>query len=341
MTYPQTYTHVINNSKSTCYLCYIVVEVLFMENMEYLYRELKAIEKWEKGQRGLFFWEKIGRLPFALLDKVTPRFLQDKINSLLDEIAKYIDNGGQYLVNSDTTLKKAAKILSSNEPLTLETVKELPLSDMGKAAESFISVRAKNAQIQGATTGIGGLFTLAIDIPLILGITLKTIQEVAVSYGYDPTHQEERIFMIKVMQFSSSDIVGKKAILEELTNPQRGQGFAQLQGWKEVFMTYRDNFGWKKLFQMIPVAGMIFGAWINKAAIKDVGEVAQMLYKKRRVLERLDKLENEYNIKRCRVRLYILTYPQSYTHLIHIFESTCYLCTYKQAPRQHLVHSRR
>ena len=245
-----------------------------MENKDVLYKELKAIEKWEKGQKGLFFWEKLGRLPFALLDKVTPKFLQDKINSLLDEIATYIDNGGQYLVNNEATLKKAAKVLSSNESLTLESVKELPLSDMEKVAESFISIRAKNAQIQGATTGIGGLFTLAIDIPLILGITLKTIQEVAVSYGYDPTNQEERIFMIKCMQFSSSDIVGKKAILEELTNPQRGQGFAQLQGWREVFMTYRDNFGWKKLFQMIPVAGMIFGAFINKAAIKDVGEVA-------------------------------------------------------------------
>ena len=267
-----------------------------MENKDNLYKELKSIEKWEKGQKGLFFWEKLGRIPFALLDKVTPKFLQDKINSLLDEIAIYIDNGGQYLVNNDATLKKAAKVLSSDESLTLESVQKLPLSDMEQVAESFISVRAKTAQIQGATTGIGGLFTLAIDIPLILGITLKTIQEVAVSYGYDPTNQEERIFMIKCMQFSSSDIVGKKAILEELTNPQRGQGFAQLQGWREVFMTYRDNFGWKKLFQMIPVAGMIFGAFINKAAIKDVGEVANMLYKKRRVLERLEKLETAENV---------------------------------------------
>ena len=262
-----------------------------MENREDLRKELKEIEKWEKDQKGLFFWEKLGRLPFALLDKVTPKFLQDKINSLLDEIATYIDNGGQYLVNNEATLNKAAKVLSSTE-LTFEEVKKLPLSDMEKVAESFISTRAKNAQIQGATTGIGGLFTLAIDIPLILGLTLKTIQEVAVAHGYDPTDQEERIFMIKCMQFTSSDIVGKKAILEELTNPQRGQGFAQLQGWREVFMTYRDNFGWKKLFQMIPVAGMIFGAYMNKAAIKDVGEVATMLYKKRRVLERLEKLEN-------------------------------------------------
>jgi len=269
-----------------------VAEVFPMENKDQLREELKTIEKWEKDQKGLFFWEKLGRIPFMMLDKVTPKFLHNKINDLLDEIAKYIDTGGQYLVNNDATLDKASKLLSLDGKLTLEDVQTFPLENMDKVANAFIVTRAKNAQIQGATTGIGGIFTLAIDIPLILGLTLKTIQEVAVAYGYDPTDKEERIFMVKCMQFTSSDVVGKKAILEELTAPKRGQGFSQLQGWREVFMTYRDNFGWKKLFQMIPIAGMIFGAYMNKTAIQDVGEAANMLYKKRRVLERLERLDN-------------------------------------------------
>ncbi|MFB5282747.1 EcsC family protein [Peribacillus sp. Hz7] len=263
-----------------------------MENKDQLREELKTIEKWEKDQKGLFFWEKLGRIPFMMLDKVTPKFLHNKINDLLDEVANYIDTGGQYLVNNDATLDKASKLLASDGKLTLEDVQTFPLENMDKVANAFIATRAKNAQIQGATTGIGGIFTLAIDIPLILGLTLKTIQEVAVAYGYDPTDKEERIFMVKCMQFTSSDVVGKKAILEELTAPKREQGFSQLQGWREVFMTYRDNFGWKKLFQMIPIAGMIFGAYMNKTAIQDVGEAANMLYKKRRVLERLERLDN-------------------------------------------------
>ena len=269
-----------------------MAEVFPMENKDQLREELQTIEKWEKDQKGLFFWEKLGRIPFMMLDKVTPKFLHNKINDLLDEIAKYIDTGGQYLVNNDATLDKASKLLSLDGKLTLEDVQTFPLENMDKVANAFIVTRAKNAQIQGATTGIGGIFTLAIDIPLILGLTLKTIQEVAVAYGYDPTDKEERIFMVKCMQFTSSDVVGKKAILEELTAPKRGQGFSQLQGWREVFMTYRDNFGWKKLFQMIPIAGMIFGAYMNKTAIQDVGEAANMLYKKRRVLERLERLDN-------------------------------------------------
>jgi hypothetical protein len=97
------------------------------------------------------------------------------------------------------------------------------------------------------------------------------------------------------MQFASSDIVGKKAILEELSACDKAsranQMMSQLQGWREVVAVYRDNFGWKKLFQMIPVAGMVFGAFINRGMLNDVAEAAVMLYRKRRVLIKL--AENE------------------------------------------------
>lgn len=146
---------------------------------------------------------------------------------------------------------------------------------------------------QGATTGIGGIFTLSIDIPLLLGISLKTLQEIAVAYGYDPNDKKERIFIVKCLQFTSSDIVGKQAVLKELSaysDPSMEKNdeiISQVQGWREVIMTYRDNFGWKKLFQMIPIAGMIFGSFINKSMIHDIGETGKMLYKKRRIYEKL------------------------------------------------------
>ncbi len=69
---------------------------------------------------------------------------------------------------------------------------------------------------------------------------------------------------------------------------------SQLQGWREVVYTYRDNFGWKKLFQMVPVAGMIFGAFINRSMISDLSEAGMMLYRKRKILERLEKTQVPY-----------------------------------------------
>ncbi|MED4604227.1 EcsC family protein, partial [Paenibacillus validus] len=162
---------------------------------------------------------------------------------------------------------------------------------MNRAAASLTHNRIKLATAQGATTGFGGLFTLAIDIPAILGLSLKTIQEVAMVYGYDPKEKPERVFVIKCLQFASADIVGKKAVLEELADygneSRKPESLSQLQGWREVVAAYRDNFGWKKLFQLVPIAGMLFGAVLNRSTLQDVAEAATMLYRKRRILERL------------------------------------------------------
>ncbi|MEH6937736.1 EcsC family protein [Bacillus sp. JJ664] len=261
-----------------------------MENKEYLLEQLKEIEKWEKDQKNLFFWEKIGRIPFMILDKITPKFIHDKIGSILDELSKYVNAGGQYLVSVPSTLAKMSKEISVEELTELDHVDQLSIEQMDKAASAFVLSRKQFAKVQGATTGFGGIFTLAIDVPILLGLTLKTLQEIAISYGYDPNDQEERIFIIKCLQFTSSDIVGKKAILEELTYVEGKKAFSQIEGWREVFFTYRDNMGWKKLFQMVPIAGLVFGAYVNKQAIEDVGEVGRMLYKKRKVMERMKSL---------------------------------------------------
>lgn len=45
-----------------------------MESREQLLHELNIIKTWESDQKDLWFWEKIGRLPFQLLDRLTPKF---------------------------------------------------------------------------------------------------------------------------------------------------------------------------------------------------------------------------------------------------------------------------
>ncbi|NHW35781.1 EcsC family protein [Paenibacillus aceris] len=277
-----------------------------METREVLLQELHTIRAWESEQKDLWFWEKIGRLPFQLLDRLTPKFLNTKISEALNELGNYLQAGGRYLISESGTLRHIEEVYSrieGNHPAqkhiaVIEDVGLLPLNIMDQAADEIVQSRTTLAGLQGATTGIGGILTLAIDIPAVLGLSLKTIQELAICYGYDPKIKQERIFTIKCMQFSSADIVGKKAILEELADyavneKADAQMISQLQGWREVFATYRDNWGWKKLFQLIPIAGILFGAWINRGTLKDVGEAAKMLYRKRRILERLRELEQD------------------------------------------------
>jgi hypothetical protein len=266
------------------------------ETKQYLLQELEVVTKWEKEQKGLWFWEKIGRVPFMILDRITPKMVHKKLGQALDEIGSFIQKGGSYLTSEKEVLKRVKKHTGSDE-IEIDSLRELPLSAMDEISEAIVQTRKKVAMTQGATTGIGGFLTLSIDIPFILGISLKTLQEIALSYGYDPNEQRERIFIIKCLQFVSSDIVGKQTILQELSEfnnaspEKRDQTLSQLQGWREVMVSFRDNFGWKKLFQMIPIAGILFGSFINKSMMHDIGEAGRMLYRKRRILEKLEEKE--------------------------------------------------
>lgn len=269
-----------------------------VETVEELQAELQKSIEWEQNQSDLWFFEKIGRLPFKLLDKVTPAFIQSKIGALLDELGQYVQTGGKYL-SSVSSLKS---YYPDSKVHTLADVKLVPIAEMDQAVSALAKNRKQLATLQGAGTGIGGIFTLSIDIPLLLGIQLKTLQDIAMCYGYDPNDKEERVYIVKVLQFVSSDIVGKQAILRQLSfidsanEGVKREAISELQGWREVVMTHRDQIGWKKLFQMIPIVGLLVGAFINRSAVNDLAEAGMMLYRKRRIQERLAQIEEDMKV---------------------------------------------
>lgn len=295
-----------------------------MESRQQLESQLQEILTWEKEQKDVMFWEKLGRIPFMLLDRLTPKAVQEKIGSALNEVGGFIQSGGKHLVREKSVMNVLAQTAgleggggvdgssvksAEAEPggagnveeqavasgLTLAAAAKLPLQVMDAAADTLTVKRVKFAAAQGAATGIGGVFTIAADLPMVLGQSLKVLQEMTLCHGYDPNDPRERVFIVKCLQFASADIVGKKAVLEELASfddvQATEQVFSQLQGWREVVQSYTDNFGMKKLFQLIPIAGIVFGSISNKGTISDVAEAGKMLYKKRRVHYRLRNME--------------------------------------------------
>jgi hypothetical protein len=268
-----------------------------MGTKQELQAALEETDLWIEEQKKAWFWERWTRLPFKLLDKITPEFIHRKIGALLDEMGSYIQNGGKYLTSQKMMFKSIEK-KTGNKIESIEDISKLSLGEMDKLSKDLSSTRKKAAAVQGATTGVGGIFTLSIDIPALLGISLKTLQEIALIHGYDPNEKKERIFIIKCLQFASADIVGKKAILDNLASYYDGEVssnevMAQIQGWREVVYTYRDQFGWKKLFQMVPVAGILFGAFTNRAMVSDIAEAGSILYRRRRIIDRMNAVEEK------------------------------------------------
>ncbi|MEC2039077.1 EcsC family protein [Bacillus altitudinis] len=269
-----------------------------MEEREWLKAQLKEIEKWEKDQQKVWFWEKLSRLPFQMLDKLTPAFIQKKIGVLLDEMGHYIQSGGVYLTSEKGIIHQFQKKCADESIQRIEDIEAAPIGVMDAISDQMGKNRTNLATVQGATTGVGGMFTLAADIPAVLGLSLKTLQDIAVTYGYDPKNKEERVFIIKCLQLNSADVVGKKSILKELKSYHASEGkhenmISQIQGWREVVYNYRDSFGWKKLFQLVPIAGILFGAASNRSQLKGIAETGIMQYRKRRILTRLEELAQQ------------------------------------------------
>ncbi|WP_416807065.1 EcsC family protein [Bacillus safensis] len=269
-----------------------------MEERELLKAQLKEIEKWEKDQQKVWFWEKLSRLPFQMLDKLTPAFIQKKIGVLLDEMGHYIQSGGAYLTSEKGIIHQFQKKCEGESIQCIEDIGKAPIEMMDAISEHMGKNRTNLATVQGATTGVGGMFTLAADIPAVLGLSLKTLQDIAVTYGYDPKNKDERVFIIKCLQLNSADVVGKKSILKELKSYHASEGkhenmISQIQGWREVVYNYRDSFGWKKLFQLVPIAGILFGAVSNRSQLKGIAETGMMQYRKRRILTRLEELTQQ------------------------------------------------
>ncbi|MFB1083414.1 EcsC family protein [Jeotgalibacillus sp. JSM ZJ347] len=263
-----------------------------MESRAYLESELARIGKWEKDQGGGWFWDKLMRLPFKVLDRLTPKFIQKKIGVLLDEIGSFIQTGGRYLASEKRVYRFFEKT-TGHRIQSKDDFQTVPVEDMKKASQK-VAARMKNtATAQGASTGVGGIFTLAIDIPAILTLSLTTLQEIALMHGYDPDDKMERVFIIKCLQFSTADVVGKESILKELSNYHSGEKsndvISQIQGWREVTLTFTEQFGLKKLLQIVPIAGILIGALINRTMIDELAETGTMLYQKRKIMERLEK----------------------------------------------------
>ena len=98
------------------------------ETKEWLNQEIMKIEEWKKKQSDLWFWEKLGPLPFKLIDKWTPSLIEMKIGTIIDELGQYIQTGGNYLssVSSLNSYYPDYNIHSVEEASELPILRRIP-----------------------------------------------------------------------------------------------------------------------------------------------------------------------------------------------------------------------
>ena len=203
--------------------------------------------------------------------------LQRKVNSYIPEkahvaITTVIRQMTQAVI-SGSSFTGAPPLLSGD----LETREQL--------VASKIDVYRKTAAIEGGLTGAGGFFVGLADFPLLIGIKLKLLFEIAGLYGYSGEHYQERLYLLSIFQLAfSSDAHRRDIYLRMADWEQRRELLPKSMDnfdWRTFQQQYRDYIDLAKLAQLVPVIGAPVGLVVNNRLVHRLGRIAMNSYRMR------------------------------------------------------------
>ncbi len=167
------------------------------------------------------------------------------------------------------------------------------LSETKQSLRSFAkdagTANRKNLLLSGAEgIGLGALGIGLPDIPLFVGVLLKSVYEVALHFGYTYDTPGEKYFILKLIEVSLShgrDLrEGNRSIntfIEEPFVPDPAELSAQI---RRTAASMSQELLYMKFLQGIPVVGMIGGAY-NTIYLQRTLKYAKLKYHQRMLID--------------------------------------------------------
>lgn len=274
----------------------------------YELKQIEAIEDWK--HEGIDFYDRTMATITKPIGKVVEKVATEKIvRGLLKFTWNIADNSLDY-----KRIIKDAQISS---------IKELRYADL-----EFCDKMARDAKIrsiglataQGVAVGSVGIMGLAVDIPFILSIALRTIMKIGASYGYQLDSVYEKEFALAVLgagsvrtlkqRVEAIELVDKlehvidEASMKKLANKMVNKTVSkelsiisvhaieqelEIEISREIqILLFQD-----RIFDYLPIVGGVIGAAVNGKYINHVSNAAIRLYQHRWLLDngRLDLLD--------------------------------------------------
>ena len=232
---------------------------------------------YEKVAVELAFWKLEVRKRPSLMGNVATK-IQVKINSYIP----------QKVHNAITAaIKQMVKAVLYGSAITSAKTPPVEMSLLHREAlvKAKIDSYCKTGAAEGGVTGAGGFLMSLADFPILIGIKMKLLYEIATIYGVDCKDFRERLYLLHIFQLAFSSKVGSQLTLNRMEDwqnklhvlPESGDHF----DWQTFQQEYRDYIDLAKLAQMIPVVGAAVGAVANYQLIKKLGTTAMMSYRMR------------------------------------------------------------
>ena len=221
----------------------------------------------------------------SLLDKLS-RKVQVRINKAIPE---------KIHLAITTTIKQMVRgVLFGAEFTTGVFNKDISLEVRDALAKEKIDFYRKTAAAEGGITGAGGILLGLADFPLLLGIKIKLLFELASIYGVDISNYKERVYLLYIFQLAFSSPHHRKKIFLQMENWEHFQKNLPEDihefDWRTFQQEYRDYIDLAKMAQLVPVIGAPVGAIVNYRLINKLGKTAMNAYRMREMQVNAKKL---------------------------------------------------
>ncbi len=152
----------------------------------------------------------------------------------------------------------------------------------------------------GGVTGAAGLAGMAVDIPSVIVLALRTVHKIGVCYGYECTGEKDREFALAILASSSANNMADKIaalttlrtievtlakqtwkVMAQKAASDKMSKEAAIIGVKNLAKQLGVNLTKRKALQVIPAIGAFVGGSVNGWYLKDVGWAARRAFQER------------------------------------------------------------
>jgi len=168
---------------------------------------------------------------------------------------------------------------------TAESLLTGNLQQREEAVQKKIDWYRNTAAIEGGITGAGGILLGLADFPILIGLKIKLLFDIAALYGFDVNDYKERVYLLHIFELAFSSDAHRKNIYNKMTNWEEKrknlpEDINQFD-WRNFQQEYRDYIDLAKMAQLIPIIGAPVGVLVNYRLIKKLGITAINAYRMR------------------------------------------------------------
>jgi hypothetical protein len=170
------------------------------------------------------------------------------------------------------------------------------MKNMDKQSNQANAFNQSIAFVEGGVLGLLGIGLP--DIPLFIAVIMKTVNEIALTYGYNYDSEEEKVFLLYLICGAMTKEEIQRNYDEKIDS--LGQSLDSFEPcntdlektMKETASVLSDTLLTTKFIQGLPIVGFIGGV-INPTIINKIGRYAKIKYKKRYLYKKINTFEQQ------------------------------------------------